>query len=239
MSDKKEIGKIEVFQCHKCNGETDHRLVHSEEKQGKFSLDSDYEFQQSGRWWITNEAFVCVGCHEMCIRRTSDHSESDYPDQDFFPPRPGEEPRTAPKWVHQLPDGMEEYHKGLKTGVRIEAAQVTTRDRLEPLIGLLSVVALQLLWVRDAARDPALADEPADRFVDPILVALAARSPTGVKARGPVVTVAEFYHMVARLGGYLGNIRKKPPGWQTLWHGWTRLNLMAQGVRAAEDICNL
>lgn len=134
------------------------------------------------------------------------------------------------RWV------VEEYHKGLKTGVRIESAQLTDRDRLEPLLGLLSVVALQLLWVRDAARDPGTADQPADRVLDPVLVTLAVHSRTGVKVRGPVVTVAEFYHMVARLGGYRGNVRKKAPGWQTLWHGWNRLQLMAQGARAALEI---
>jgi hypothetical protein len=129
----------------------------------------------------------------------------------------------------------EEYHKALKTGVRIEAVQLTDRQRLEPLIGLLSVVALNLLWLRDAARDPVWADRPAEELVDPLLVELAGASPTGVTVRGERMTVGEFYHAVARLGGYLGNINKKPPGWQTLWRGWTQLNVMAHGVRT---FCN-
>jgi hypothetical protein len=134
---------------------------------------------------------------------------------------------------------VEEYHKALKTGVRIEAVQLTDRERLEPLIGLLSVVALELLWLRDAARDPECVERPADQLVDPVLVALAARRPTGVTVRGPVMTVGEFYRIVARLGGYLGNFKKKPPGWQTLWHGWMHLNLMAHGVRVGRDQRNL
>ena len=134
---------------------------------------------------------------------------------------------------------VEEYHKALKTGVRIEAVQLTDRERLEPLIGMLSVVALNLLWLRDAARDPARADQPAEQFVDPLLVNLAVRLPTGVKVRGPVITVSEFYRMVARLGGYLANFQKKPPGWQTLWHGWKRLHLMAHGVTTLQNQRNL
>jgi hypothetical protein len=134
---------------------------------------------------------------------------------------------------------VEEYHKALKTGVRIEQVQLTERERLEPLIGILSVVALGLLWLRDAARNPETADRPADQFVDPLLVELAAHQPTGVKIRGPQMTVREFYQVVARLGGYLGNFQKRPPGWQTLWHGWTRLHTMAQGVTIIRNQRNL
>jgi hypothetical protein len=129
----------------------------------------------------------------------------------------------------------EEYHKVLKTGVRIEEPQLTDRERLEPLIGVLSVVALNLLWLRDAARDPVSVDQPADQLVDPLLVELAAASQTGVTIRGPRMTVGEFYQVVARMGGYLGNFKKRPPGWQTLWRGWAKLDLMAHGVRT---FCN-
>jgi hypothetical protein len=132
------------------------------------------------------------------------------------------------RWV------VEEYHKALKTGVGIEQVQLRKRARLEPLLGIRSVVALELLWVRDAARDPVRADQPAERWVEPALVDLASRRPTGVKVRGDRMTVREFYQAVARLGGYLGNFSKKPPGWQTLWHGWMRLNTMAQGLTARQ-----
>jgi len=107
------------------------------------------------------------------------------------------------------------------------------------LIGLLSVVALNRLWLRDAARDPVWVDRPAEELVDPLLVELAAARPTGVTVRSPRMTVGEFYHAVARLGGYLGNFKKKPPGWQTLWRGWSHLNVMAHGVRTFCEQRNL
>jgi hypothetical protein len=127
----------------------------------------------------------------------------------------------------------EEYHKALKTGVRIEQPQLTDRDRLEPLLGILSVVALELLRVRDAARDTTASEKPADGVVDEVLVEVMAKQSVGVKFRGARMTVGEFYQALARLGGYLGNFKKRPPGWQTLWHGWIRLNTMAQGLRIA------
>src|SRR6476620_2735157 len=44
---------------------------------------------------------------------------------------------------------VEDYHKGMKTGVSIEELQLTTRGRLEAAIAVLSVVAVVLLAVRD------------------------------------------------------------------------------------------
>ena len=43
------------------------------------------------------------------------------------------------RWV------VEELHKAMKTGCRIEAVQFTDTSRMEPMIGLLSTVAVTLL----------------------------------------------------------------------------------------------
>ena len=50
------------------------------------------------------------------------------------------------RWV------VEEYHKGMKTGCAIEAPQFTTAEALQPMIALLSVVAVALLNLRDLSR---------------------------------------------------------------------------------------
>ncbi|AMV26774.1 Transposase for transposon Tn5 [Gemmata sp. SH-PL17] len=63
------------------------------------------------------------------------------------------------RWV------VEEYHKVMKTGVEIESLQFTTRGALEVTIGVLSVVAVSLLELRDLARDPQRASEPATHHV--------------------------------------------------------------------------
>jgi len=47
---------------------------------------------------------------------------------------------------------VEELHKAMKTGCRIEDMQFTTTCRQEPAIALLSVVAVTLLNLRDASR---------------------------------------------------------------------------------------
>src|SRR5215207_4498177 len=56
---------------------------------------------------------------------------------------------------------IEEYHKGQKTGCGVELPQLTDESRLQPVIALLSVVAVLLLNLRDAARDPGARQTPA------------------------------------------------------------------------------
>jgi len=60
---------------------------------------------------------------------------------------------------------VEEYHKAMKTGCGIELPQLTDKSRLEPVIAMISVVAVFLLGLRDAARDERKAQEPAENFV--------------------------------------------------------------------------
>ena len=63
------------------------------------------------------------------------------------------------RWV------VEEYHKCLKTGCRIEDLQFTAVERLQPAIALLSAVALTLLNLRDASRRPDAKTRRADTLL--------------------------------------------------------------------------
>ena len=60
---------------------------------------------------------------------------------------------------------IEEYHKAQKTGCGIENPQFTRAERLEPMIALLSVVAVLLVNLRAAARQPERAAQPAATVV--------------------------------------------------------------------------
>lgn len=130
----------------------------------------------------------------------------------------------AARWI------IEEYHKGQKTGCSIEAPQFTQCQRLEPMIGLLSVVAVQLLRLRDAARQPALAAKPAAEVVPAQWVQVLAAWRWHDPQRQP--TVAEFLLALARLGGHQNRKADGPPGWITLWRGWMKLQSMIAGASA-------
>lgn len=128
------------------------------------------------------------------------------------------------RWV------IEEYHKAQKTGCGIEDLQFTSAQALQPMIALLSVVAVTLLNLREAGRDDAKANQPATTHVDRRYVAVLAawRYPR----RKPDLTVREFYLALARLGGHQNRKRDRPPGWVVLWRGWMALQHMLDGAEA-------
>ena len=125
---------------------------------------------------------------------------------------------------------IEEYHKAMKTGCGIELPQVTAEARLQPVIALLSVVAVMLLGLRDAARRPEAEAAPAAAFVPAEYV----RVLSGWRWSDPgrATTAREFLLAVARLGGHLNRKADGLPGWLTIWRGWMALHHMVLGARA-------
>lgn len=125
---------------------------------------------------------------------------------------------------------VEEYHKAKKTGCQIEDLQFHTEEALQPMIALLSVVAVMLLNLREAARRPEAATRPATDVVEPIYEEVI-RSWRHQKPHAPL-SVLEFYMAVARLGGHMNRKRDGFPGWLTLWRGWQKLQIMVEAVAA-------
>ena len=127
---------------------------------------------------------------------------------------------------------VEELHKGMKTGCGVETLQFTTEAAAQPVIALLSVVAVFLLGLRDAARDPATAAHPATQFV-PVIYSEVLCSWRHGEVR-PGWTVVEFYWALGRLGGHQNRKNGPRPGWLVLSRGWSELRTMVQGVEAME-----
>jgi hypothetical protein len=128
------------------------------------------------------------------------------------------------RWV------VEEYHKALKTGCNIEELQFCDESRLEPMIALLSVVALTLLNLRDASRRPDAKTLPARALVSQEYVDVL--SLWRHKEVRPKWSLHDFFQAVARLGGHQNRKHDKQPGWQVLWRGWTTLQLLLVGAHA-------
>jgi len=136
---------------------------------------------------------------------------------------------------------VEELHKGQKTGCDLEKLQLGKRNhdergrpyknRLEPAIALLSVVAVQLLILRQRTREESAAGQPATEWFEREEVAVLAGWRYGDATRP--LTVREFGLALARLGGHQNRTGDGPPGWQTLWRGWEKLQLMVLGARLA------
>lgn len=126
------------------------------------------------------------------------------------------------RWV------VEEFHKGQKTGCGVEDLQLRDENRLEPALAILSVVALLLLQLRDAARSPAADRRGAAEIIPPEAIQVLSVWHSG--RPHPDWTIQDYFQALAKLGGYR---RRKncPPGWQVLWRGHTKLQLLIEGMR--------
>ena len=127
---------------------------------------------------------------------------------------------------------VEEYHKAMKTGCGIEEQQFTTLKALQVTVGLLSVVAVQLLRLRDLSRRKDAETHKASEVVDAACVELL--SLWRFKEIRPDLSVEDFCMALAKLGGHLNRKHDKKPGWLTLWRGWTKLQLLMEGAQAAQ-----
>jgi len=120
------------------------------------------------------------------------------------------------RWV------IEEWHRVLKEGCRLEASQLDAIENLQRLAAILSIIAVRMLQLRDLAdpqRSPQTAADPQAlaRTCPPrwiaIVAALAGRDPQELTPR-------QFYLTIAQRGGHPARKCDGRPGWKTLWRGW-------------------
>ena len=129
---------------------------------------------------------------------------------------------------------VEEYHKGMKTGCKIESPQFTCEDRLQPTIALLSIVTLTLLAMRDASRRSDAKQRRATEILCEDYVAVLSAWRHGTIKRD--WSIHDFYYALARLGGHQNRKSDHPPGWQTIWNGWQDLQAMVCGFDAMKEL---
>lgn len=132
----------------------------------------------------------------------------------------------ASRWL------VEELHKGVKTGCAIEALEFRHEDRLQPVIALLSVVAVFLLQLREVSRRPQAKVQAAVEVVPQLWVVVLSR--WRWKETRLDWTVYDFCYALARLGGHQNRKCDGLPGWLTLWRGWTKLQTMLDGAQTMQ-----
>ncbi len=127
---------------------------------------------------------------------------------------------------------IEEYHKALKTGCRVQERELRSTGRLEAVVGLMSVVAVRLLQLKSVARSQP--ERPARSVVPPLWLKMlqAVRK----LRRAHDLTIYQFYRELAKLGGFLGRRGDGEPGWITIWRGWQKLNTMIEGAKLISRI---
>jgi transposase-like protein/transposase Tn5 family protein len=126
---------------------------------------------------------------------------------------------------------IEEFHKALKTGCRLEERLYETAKRWETVTAMLSIVAVRLLQLKTVAK--AQPDRPAAELVPQTWIDM-----LSVLRKGkPIRTARDFLRGLAGLGGHLGRKSDGEPGWITLWRGFNKLHLILRGAAAIRTKC--
>ena len=125
----------------------------------------------------------------------------------------------ACRWI------VEELHKCEKTGCRVEERELRDTAKLEPLLGMLSVLAVRLLLLKYVARDDP--DRPAQELFTEQEVAVMA---CYLEQPAAKMTVGMFWRGIGRLGGHPGRKRDGPLGWLRAWRGWQAFQMILLGA---------
>lgn len=122
---------------------------------------------------------------------------------------------------------IEQYHRTLKSGCRIEALQLQTAARLQVALALYCIVAWRLLWLTyEARRVPEASCATVLQTHEwQALYCTHHRTPTP-PAHPP--SLREAVRWIAQLGGFLARNSDGNPGVQTLWRGMQRLHDIAE-----------
>jgi len=126
---------------------------------------------------------------------------------------------------------IEELHKVIKTGCRVEERHLGTLHGHQTLLAVVTPIAVRLLQLRQVQeQDP---QAPAESWVGTLACQVVA---TQLQLSGEPMTIHTFLRGVAKLGGFLGRKSDGDPGWLTLWRGWQTLQLLLHGVHLADGL---
>lgn len=124
----------------------------------------------------------------------------------------------------------EEFHKALKTGLKVEDLQLESGAALMSATAIKSVVALRLLDLREHARQEPEAPAAESGLKEVEVEVLA------VKTGRQLNTVRDVVLALGYLGGHLNRKSDGLPGWITLWRGWLQLQPLVEGALLAHKL---
>ena len=130
------------------------------------------------------------------------------------------------RWV------IEEFHRVLKSGCRVEQMQFDTVDRIKPAVGILAVVAWRVLHLTKYARSEPSPDVGMVAAADELEVLRRWLRSQGDKST-EIYTARDFNIAVARLGGFQGRKSDGMPGTKTTWQGLRNLEVLVLGYKLA------
>lgn len=126
---------------------------------------------------------------------------------------------------------IEEFHKAWKTGCNLEQRRLQSYDNFERMMVVTAAIGVRILQLRTLGQG---AEVTCDTILDTDeWQCLYANTNPGEPLPKEVPTVKWAYYAIAKLVGWSDSKRTGRVGWQTLWEGWQRLELLLQGWRIA------
>ena len=124
---------------------------------------------------------------------------------------------------------VEDFHQALKTGCRMEQTQL--RDGADHAPG----GGCSARWRYAAGTAPRGADGAAaagSRGGGERMVQVVAQ----LSGHTAPLSCAQFWRLMAQLGGHQGRKGDGPPGWRTVWRGWQYVATILRGFDLAADL---
>lgn len=127
---------------------------------------------------------------------------------------------------------IEDWHRVMKSGCKIEDLGHETAERLKRAIAINMVIAWRIMLMTLMGREcPGL---PAEVMFSDIEVRTL-QAYAKKKDITPPVLLGDAVTLVAKIGGYLGRKKDPPPGHQLLWQGYREFQFMCLGFALLDD----
>ncbi|MDQ6999126.1 MAG: IS4 family transposase [Mariprofundus sp.] len=126
---------------------------------------------------------------------------------------------------------IEDWHRVLKSGCKIEELAYKTAERLKRGIAINIVIAWRIMLMTLLGREsPEL---PAEVLFSDLEIKVLKAYAIKKKELLPLM-LGNACQIVASMGGYLGRKHDLPPGHQMMWQGYASLQQMCEGFKLAE-----
>ena len=126
---------------------------------------------------------------------------------------------------------IEDWHRVLKSGCRIEDSRLETADRLKREIAISMVVAWRIMLMTLMSRE--VPELPADVLFTELEIETLRRYAKKKALKEPE-NLGETVDLMARLGGSLGRRNDPSPGHLALCEGYRVLQLLCEGIQLGE-----
>ena len=121
---------------------------------------------------------------------------------------------------------IEDWHRVIKSGCKIEELANKTAERLMRAISINLVVGWRIMLMTLLGRE--LSDLPFELLFTDIEIEVLKAYAEKKNLKIPK-TLSDMVSVVAKLGGYLSRANDSPPGHQLMWKGYKKLQIMCEG----------